>query len=318
MVVLHVKRSEQNSYLYETNTSVNVGQLIKELVESKWHELKRVFGLTLHLLARLVNNLRLKLDSASIALEDLASKGPQRCEELRGLDDLEDFVKHEDLTVINGLKKMPPQVGSRQVQDETNHRTGWVLSEEMTKQMLEESMKGKQMIHKTQVDRKVCLTIEMMQHQLDIFRGLVMMGYPGYHGLGDWEPIRIILENQEESDERMTNADSLDPETTTLWIVSKELQPQKAFSDHFGKNEKQKLVCKLQKRGSGAPQREPALDQATHSEMLKYYHKKQEEHKKLEEENADDYLNAAWADNRNMKAQMHGTGAIKWRGGGGL
>jgi len=25
-----------------------------------------------------------------------------------------------------------------------------------------------------------------------------MMAYPGYHGLGVWEPIRVILENQEE------------------------------------------------------------------------------------------------------------------------
>ena len=32
--------------------------------------------------------------------------------------------------------------------------------------------------------------------------------------------------------------------------------------------------------------------------MLAFYHKKTEEQKKLEEDNDDAYLNAAWADNR--------------------
>ena len=30
-----------------------------------------------------------------------------------------------------------------------------------------------------------------------------MMAYPAYHGLGDWEPIKVILENREEFDEKM-------------------------------------------------------------------------------------------------------------------
>ena len=54
------------------------------------------------------------------------------------------------------------------------------------------------MIHKTQVDRKVSLTFDMMNQQLDVFKGLVMMAYPGYHGLGVWEPIRVLMENEED------------------------------------------------------------------------------------------------------------------------
>ena len=110
----------------------------------------------------LVNNLRLKMDMASTALEELASKGPMKPEALRGLDNLDEYVKAEDLTVINGLKEMPPKTGSREVKDENNYRTGWLVSEELCKQMLEEVMKGKQMIHKTQIDRKVNLTFDMM------------------------------------------------------------------------------------------------------------------------------------------------------------
>lgn len=156
----------------------------------------------------------------------------------------------------------------------------------------------------------------MLQEQIDLFRGLIMMAYPGYHGLGDWEPIRVILENQEEFDAKLHSmADDLALDTTSLWICSKELQPQKVFSDYFGKNEKTKMVAKLQKKGQGAPTREAPLDDATHKQMMAFYHKKQEEQKKLAEENEDNYLNSAWADNKNMKAQLHGQGEIKWRGG---
>jgi hypothetical protein len=37
--------------------------------------------------------------------------------------------------------------------------------------------------------------MKMMTDQMDIYRGLVMMAYPGYFGLGDYEPIKVILEN---------------------------------------------------------------------------------------------------------------------------
>ena len=182
--------------------------------------------------------MRLKLDRAAIALEDLASKGPLKPEELRGLKDYEEFIKNEDITTINGLKKMPPKIGVREVVDETNYRSGWLLSEEMTRQMLEEAMKTKELIHKSQVDRKVCLTMDMLQERLDVIRGITMMAYPGYYGLGEWEPIRVILENGEEFDEKMDLTDDLYPDNTTIWIVGKELQRGKVLSDYFGKNEK--------------------------------------------------------------------------------
>lgn len=86
-------------------------------------------------------------------------------------------------------------------------------------------MKGKQLIHKTQIDRKINLTLKMLTDHLDIFRGLVMMAYPGYYGLGDYEPIRVILENKELFDEKMNLTEDLAYNNTTLWIVSKECQP---------------------------------------------------------------------------------------------
>ena len=130
----------------------------------------------------------------------------------------------------------------------------------------------------------------------------MMMAYPGFHGLGAWEPIWVILENQEEHDEKMNLTDDLSVDNVTLWCVNKELQKGKLFSDYFGKNEKSKMVVKATKKGQGAPVKEPLIDQETHKKMLSYYHKKTEESKKLEEaEEGDHHMNSAWASNSQLK-----------------
>jgi hypothetical protein len=211
--------------------------------------------LTTPYLICIVNNLRLKLDRAAVALEDLAAKGPLKPEGLRGLDEAgyDQYVAGEDITVTDGLKQMPPQLGTRFVKDETFYRTGWLLSEEMTQKMLDHSMGIKKLIHKNSIAEKRMLNISMLTEQLDLVRGIMMMAYPGFHGLGDWEPMWVILENNEEHDPKMDLTDDLDPATTTLFAVNKELTLGKTLSDFFGKNEKSKLVIKAIKKGGGAP-----------------------------------------------------------------
>jgi hypothetical protein len=59
--------------------------------------------------------------------------------------------------------------------------------------------------------------------------------------------------------------------------------------------------------------REPLVDPESHKKMLSYYYKKQEEQKKLEEDNDDHYLNASWADSKQMKNSLNGTGDVKWK-----
>jgi hypothetical protein len=173
--------------------------------------------------------------------------------------------------------------------------------------MLDHATAMKKLIHASSVEQKRYLTKQLLHEQLDICRGLMMMAYPGFHGLGEFEPMWVILENKEEFDEKMDLSDDLNPENTTLWAVNKELQRGKTFADHFGKNEKSKMVVKAQKRGSGAPSREPMIDQETHKKMLSYYHKKQEEAKKLDQaDDGDQYLGAKWADGNQLKAQLHG------------
>jgi len=174
-----------------------------------------------------VNNLRLKIDRAAVALEDLAAKGPLKPAGLRGLDEAgyDDYVKNEDITVTDGLKQMPPKVGVRFVKDSTHYRTGWLVSEELTQQMLDQATTMKRLIHVSSVDEKRLMVKEKLMEQLDIVRGLIMMAYPGFHGLGEYEPIWLIMENKEEFDEKMASmlTDNLEIESTTLWCVNKEL-----------------------------------------------------------------------------------------------
>jgi hypothetical protein len=49
----------------------------------------------------------------------------------------------------------------------------------------------------------------MLTYELDIIRGLVMMAYPAYYGLGEWEPVRVLLENQEDFDDKTDLTDDL-------------------------------------------------------------------------------------------------------------
>lgn len=54
---------------------------------------------------------------------------------------------------------------------------------------------------------------------------------------------------------------------------------EKKLSEYVGRHEKTKAVVKLQKKGAGAPGREPAVDQETQKAMMAWYYKKQEEQK---------------------------------------
>jgi hypothetical protein len=65
----------------------------------------------------------------------------------------------------------------------------------MAQKMLQQSMDMKKLVHKNNVDMKKILTKDILLEHLDLTRGLMMMSYPGFHGLGTWEPIWVILEN---------------------------------------------------------------------------------------------------------------------------
>lgn len=71
----------------------------------------------------------------------------------------------------------------------------------------------------------------------------------------------------------------LDEDTAQLWWAGKEMARGKKLKDYVGKNEKTKIVAKLQKKGQGAPSREPVFSEEEQKQMMAYAYKKQEEMK---------------------------------------
>lgn len=137
-------------------------------------------------------------------MEELAQKGPLKPEELRGIDKYEKYTeyalreeKSSDITVKQGLGKLPPKVGVKLAGDKALFRTGWILDDDTTKMMLKHINEAKMAIHKDQVTKKVPLSEKTMLEHIDILRGVIMISYPGYYGLGVWEPARVLLESKD-------------------------------------------------------------------------------------------------------------------------
>ena len=66
-----------------------------------------------------------------------------------------------------------------------------------------------------------------------------------------------------------------------LWFCGKEMYSGKKLSDYVGTNEKTKVIVKLQKRGDGAPGREPVVGEEERKQMMLHAYRRQEELKVL-------------------------------------
>jgi len=262
----------------------------------------------------LINNLIVKIDLLAVHLENLMKHGPLRPEDVRGLKETENIdVDIEDKYKVPKIK-MPKTRGTKFLEDPTAQRCGWILEDDLTNTILKACMESKEKISPKRVEEKCFTKIEDLTNMLDLLRGALMMGYPAFDGLPEWEPARIIIEEKVDLLKREEpNTDYINFDSASLWYAGKELERGKKLSEYVGKNEKTKLICKINKKGNGAPVREPLVDKETHTKMLSYYFKKQEEQKKLEEENDDSYLNSKWADGSGLKKSLYGNQDISWK-----
>lgn len=141
---------------------------------------------------------------------------------------------------------------------------------------------------------------------------MICSAYP--MGLPEWDTIRIILEAPDDLSGLEGTAigqQILDENTAELWIASRCLDRNQYLSERLGKNEKTKVVGKLQKAGGGAPGREPVINEEEKKAMMAYYFKKQEELKQLAENDEDSYLNSSWADSKQLQKQLRGQNNIR-------
>lgn len=287
MVKLHIKKGDESQFLYETTVEQPIDELVKDVCA--------------------IHNGRLKVQRICAEMEELAEHGITLPPNMQGLTEEQvEELKLKD----EWADKCVPQGGVRDNKDPIGRRNGQAPTEKMAEMMKKTTKEAKDMISKKKAEANVCVTQATVKEALDILRGAVMIVYP--MNLPPHENVRLELENQEDLTGTQASTEVLEEDNTSIWFSGKEMLRGKQLEDFIGKNEKTKIVAKIQKRGLGAPGREPVVTEDEQKKMMAYYYKKQEEFKKLEAESEDAYLDSQWADSNQLKRQFHGMNNIKW------
>ncbi|EPZ34652.1 hypothetical protein ROZALSC1DRAFT_27041 [Rozella allomycis CSF55] len=289
MVVLHFKRSDKSLFLFQTT----VNSLISDVIDS----------------AISIHNERLRLLRLISSCEDLINYGPIKPYMEQGLT--------EEQIAGHAQNKTPEKIrmtkNGREIlfnPDPTGRRTGegniYVAA-----MMTTELEHANAILSPNRVALNEFLTLQDIDQAFLNIKGAIMIAYP--MGLPSDDPVQIILDNNEDLTVCSNAKEIFTLDNVSLWWASKELVPNKHLSDFIGKNEKSKVIVKLQRKGQGAPVREPAIDEKTQREMTAFFYKKQEEHKKLADNDEDDYLNSSWANPKALKNHFQGISNVSWR-----
>ncbi|KAK7250305.1 cilia and flagella associated protein [Aureococcus anophagefferens] len=278
MVVIHVKFGQEDEFLYETTCATSNDELIRGLVK--------------------LNNTRVRIAFLCGALRELGTHGPAKPMGEVGIDHIQEEYEGEQ-----PRKKI--EKSKAYSEDPAGNRTGNGVGEQMQQVFEDVCNDGEAYISKQQAKLRKALTQEGMEDKLANMRGAVTMAYP--MGLPKWDPVYAALEDGEHGlDGTQAESGLLEPGTAQLWCAGKEFVREETVGDRVGKNEKTKVVVKLQKPGHGAPAREPCVSEEERKAMMAHYFKRQEEMKALAEANDDDYLQSGWADTKALKNSLQG------------
>lgn len=290
MVKLNIKKGDEAQFLYDTTVEVSIDDLLKEIIP--------------------IYNGRLKVGRIASEIEELADHGITLPPNMQGLTDEQiEELKLKD----EWADKCKPSGGHVMRVDDIGRRNGIAPTDSMAEMLRKTVKEAKDMISKKKVDANECLTLKQVKEAIDILRGAVTIVYP--MGLPPHDPIRLEFENNEDLSGTQASKEVIEENDASLWWAGKELLRGKKLMDFIGTNEKTKIVCKLQKRGQGAPAREPVIKEDEQKAMMAYYYRKQEELKKLETESEDSYLNSQWADSSSLRRQFHGLTNIQFKPG---
>nr|XP_002127537.1 cilia- and flagella-associated protein 298-like [Ciona intestinalis] len=290
MVRLHVKHGEQSQFLYDTTVQVDVSVLVDEL---------------LHLY-----NGRLKIERICSEMEYLAKHGTLLPYNMQGLTDeqiIELKLKDE------WAERCIPSGGATFCKDDIGRRNGQAPSTKMAEVLIKTINEAKANINKKLVDANSVMTKEIIKDTLNELRGAVTIVYP--MGLPPHDPIKMEFDGEEDLSGTQASLSVIPADQGSLWWAAKEMQLNKKLSDYVGKNEKTKIVVKLQKRGTGPPGREPVVTEDEKKQMMLQAYRRQEDLKKLQEVEDDNHLNSQWADSNMLKRQFQGLNNISWRPG---
>ncbi|CAH1119877.1 unnamed protein product [Phaedon cochleariae] len=290
MVIVHIKHKDESQFLFETTLKTSVENLATSIVA--------------------VYNGRLKINRVSSEIEELASHGTLFPPEILGLT--EEQVEEMKLTDPWG-EKCIPSGGFVFEKDPIGRRNGKRPKNSLQEVLRKAVQDAKEMVSKKLVLQEKCLTMKTVQEAINILKGAVTIVYP--MKLPPHDTIRMEFENIEDLSGTQASLDIIDPTTAQLWFCGKEMYRDggKTVGDYVGKIENCKVIMKISKRGEGAPGREPIMSEDQRKEMMMYAYRRQEELKKLEHDEDDNYLNSEWADGGSLKKTFHGLNNISWR-----
>lgn len=290
MVMLHIKRGDESQFLLETTVQIPVEDLMKEIIP--------------------IYNGRLKVTRISAEMEELADHGITLPPNMMGLAD----EQIEDLKLKDEwADKCVPSGGAEFKKDEIGRRNGQAPNDKMGEILKKTIKEAKDMVSKKNVQNKEIVGLVKVKEAIDILRGAVMIVYP--MGLPPHDPIRMEFENNENLEGTQASTEILLEENAAIWWAGKEIVRGKKLGDFVGRNEKTTLICKLQKKGSGAPGREPVVTEDQQKAMMAYYYKKQEDMKKLNQNDEDSYMDSQWADTGSLRRQFQGLNNIQFQPG---
>merc|ERR1719240_1699269 len=237
------------------------------------------------------------------AIRELGKHGPMKDPKVAGVDS----VQEQFDTGIPSAEK-----SGNYCPDPSGNRTGNAPGPELCEVFERVCVDAEQYIDKKRAKARQAVELAGLDDKIANMSGAVTMAYP--MGLPPWEAIKVALEvapHEGGLDGTPAQGGVLEPDTATLWCAGREFVRGETVADRLGKNEKTKVVAKLQKPGGGAPAREPVVNEDERKAMMAHYFKKQEEMKKLAEADDDDYLNSSWADPRALKRSLQGQGNIR-------
>lgn len=288
MVVLSVKRGEELSLLYQTHVSTKIADVqeaICKIYNSK-------------------NRLKRLIDAAG----DIVQYGLLKKIEDHGysIEDLEVMRTEDSASEPSGPKPIIERNGQRyQINpDPTGRRNGEAPMPEIAEIITKTVDSANILVAKAYAQTGNFLTIDSIEEAIRLIGGALVIAYP--MGLPEWEVARDILADNEDLSGQAASKDVFNAADSSLWWAGKELAVEKLLCDFIGRNDKTKVIVKLQKKSQGAPVRESPFDEKAQREMMAYYYKKQEEHKKLLENEDEDYVNSAWANPKALKAHFNG------------
>lgn len=286
MVKLNVKKGDEAQFLMETTVTRPIDDLFTEVSA--------------------IYNGRLKVMRIAAEVEQLADHGITLPPNMQGLtdDQIEELKLHDEWE-----DKCKPSGGPVFTQDKIGRRNGQAPNAQMKEVLTKTVKEAKDLISKKNVESNICVTLKTVTQALDVLRGAVTIVYP--MGLPPHDPIQAEFDNEEDLTGTQASLEVIEEKDISMWWAQKEFLRGKILQDYVGKNEKTKIVTKIQKRGGGAPSREPVVTEEEQKKMMAYYYRKQEDWKKLEKDAEDAYLDQEWADSGALKRQFQGLTNIK-------